>query len=235
MKKALPFVLSLACQFLLSSCAVHFTASQKQQMTAVHVPEARTLANAYTEPNFTSAKDAAGANAASAVLGFGLVGGLVSEGIMAAERSRDASSNQAFTTAIASHQPRDLGPALSTSLQQQLRATPFFGSRLSTQPTAPARIDVTIRSYRLISLDDTQFAPSLLVDVDVVVNNLSIRRKVYSTATNAVLNPDSIQPPNAPLATYAASPQLLQTHFEKAARFLARDIAMDLQKAAGTP
>lgn len=232
---ARPLLLALASQLLLSSCAGHFTASQKEQMTAVHVPQARILPNSYTEPNFTSAKDASGANATSAVLGFGLVGGLVSEGIMAADRARDAADNKAFTTAIAQHAPSDLDRPLSASLQHELRATAFFSPRLSAQATAPARIDVTIKSHRLSSLDDTQYAPTLFVDVDVVLNNQSIRRKTYSNVVNPFLKPDSIQPPSAPLATYAASPQLLRDHFAQAARFLARDIAIDLQKTAGKP
>lgn len=236
MKKALPLA-ALACQFLLSSCTVHFSDAQKQQMTAVHLPQARTVANAYTEPNFTSAQDAAGANAASAVLGFGLVGALVSEGIMADERAGDASRNQAFTAAIAQHPPKDLGRLLSSSLEQQLRATPFYGPRLSTQPTAPARIDVTLKSYRLTSLDDTSFVPVLYADVDVVLNNQSIRQKTYVNPASPDMRSGStaIMPPSATLAVYAANPQLLQAHFAQAAQILARDIAIDLQKAAGTP
>ncbi len=232
---ARPLLLALASQLLLSSCAGHFTTAQKEQMTAVHVPQARILPNSYTEPNFTSAKDAAGANATSAVLGFGLVGGLVSEGIMAADRARDADNNKAFTAAIAHHVPRDLDGLLSASLRQELRATAFFAPRLSPQAAAPARIDVTIKSYRLSSLDDTQYAPTLFVDVDVVLNNKSIRRKTYSNVINPFMKPDSILPPSAPLASYADSPQLLRDHFARAARFLARDIAIDLQKAAGKP
>lgn len=236
MKIILSLTLALACQISLSSCAPSLTSAQKAKMTAVSL-QVQAGANPYSDPNFTSRKDAQTAGALSGAVGFGLVGALISEAYRAAEHSGDASRNSSYTQAIAKQPPHDLEKSFSTALQQQLKTSPFFGSRLSTQPATPARIEITTKNYRLSSLDDTLFEPVMYADVNVLLDNQSIRKKTYSTAAVPGRRGKAASDllPSAKLADYAADPQMVQKHFEEAARTLARKIALDLDKIAGAP
>jgi hypothetical protein len=214
----------------LSSCATKLTPTQKQKMTTVHMPSATTMAGAYASPNFTSSSDAATGSAMSGAVGFGLVGGILSEVVVAAERANDAKKNKASTDAIAKVVPQGLDQALTEELKARLKKDPFFGPRLSDRVDAPAHLRVTIKRYSLNSLDDVQFIPVIVSEMDLTVEGKSIRKKIISNPTN--LMQIGMDVPRAPLTSYAADAKLLRNHFETSARQLADSIAADLAKAA---
>lgn len=219
-------VLSLS----LSSCATKLTPSQKQKMTTLHLPAATTTLGAYASPNFTSSSDAATGSAVSGAVGFGLVGGILSGVVVAAERANDAKKNKASTDAIAKIVPQGLDQALTEQLNAQLKKDAFFGPRLSDRTDAPAYLRVTITRYSLNSLDDVQFIPVIDSEVDLIVGGQTIRKRIISNPTT--LTKVGFNLPRAPLASYAADPVLLRNHFETSARQLADSIAADLAKAA---
>ncbi len=217
----------------LTSCATRLTPAQKQQMTALRLSGVRTLPNAYSSPNFTSQKEAATSQAMSNPGLFGFAGALLSGAVIAADNARDASVNRAATQTISSHVTKDLGPALSAKVTSLLKADPFYGPRLSTSASAPARIDITIPRYQLSSLNDVQFRTLVGADVNVYLNNLSIHKKGFSNGMPLPGRPAVSAPSlSATLSEYAANPKLLQDHLDQAVTELAENIVRDLKAFA---
>lgn len=226
----------MACLFVLPSCALKLSSSQREKMTAIQVPDARIKANAYTAPNFTNRSDASNAGMMSAAVGFGLVGALVSEIYVAAERAGDVSQNRSTTAAISKLAPSDLGTHLGEALRQQLKQSSFYGPKLTPRADAPAKVDVLITSFRLASLDDLRFTPVIQADVTVTLNGKSIFKKTFSFPKNLTIRPTKAGPvPHySTLRTYAGMPNLLKDHFHLTARQLAQNIAAELIQAAGS-
>jgi|GEM_PF-1870915 len=230
MKTRLSHLLILFISLSLPSCATKLTQAQKQKITFIQLPAATTVAGAYTGPNFTSSSDAATGAAMSGAVGFGLIGGILSEVVVAAERANDAKKNKASTEAIAKIIPQGLDRTLTDQLNAQLKKDPFFGPRLTNRMDVPARLRVTISRYGLSSLDDVLFIPAIVSEVDLVIDGKSVRKKIISNPSNHVQIAADV--PRAPLASYAADAALLRNHFETSARQLANTIATDLANAA---
>jgi hypothetical protein len=227
-------VLSTAISLLVvTSCAPKFSSAQQQQMTSVNLSQTTERPGAYSSPNFTSRANSSSAGMASGMIGFGLVGALVSEAVIAADRAADASRNRSYTAAIAANPPSNLGPAFDKALRDALAASAFYRSRVSSNPAAPAIVRVNIESYRLSSLDDVQYAPYLEASMSCSLGGKVIfQRKINLQSYMLPNQPQSILP-RATMPAYAADTKLLKQHFEQAARILARDAANMLRGAVG--
>lgn len=225
----LPALVSL----LLSSCAGTFTAAQKEQMTSIHLPGTVTKPEAYLPPNYTSASDRATSDAMSAGLGFGLLGALASEIATGIDRAADAKKHRASADALAKRPPANLDRVFSQELRKLLGQSLFFGPKLTSNTNAPARLNTVIRSFQLASVDDLLFTPVIVIDTDFLINGQSVRKKTYTSVSDArMLHTSGLGPVRDSLENYAADSKRLQSHFEETTRRLAVQIAQDLGKAA---
>jgi hypothetical protein len=166
-------LITLSCSSLLfSSCAQKFTAAQRAQLSTVSVARTEVDPEAYQEPHGGDIRARNGAAMGGTAAGGGiagpLVGWAVGSAIAGTQNANFKGKNSGHFANVRRNTPGDLGEQLTAVLKKDLKADPFFKTRLVEKSTNV--VGSKIHSYRLVRREkddqgELKFSPEILLEI----------------------------------------------------------------------
>jgi hypothetical protein len=221
---------SLIVALILPSCAGGLSKTQKASLTSLAVPAGTVKEKAYSDPQATSMGGASTAGVVAGA-GFGLIGGLVAGTAMAIKQEAFEGKHKNILGALKSNTPSDVGTMVSQSLKQQLSTDAFYGPRLKASGAAVASLTVNVTSVTLLRNGDDH-SPGMFVEAKLVGADGKVWLTRGVMADGYGYNKEvGVTNAQAPLATYAAQPALLRSHYQQVAEGAARVLALRFKEA----
>lgn len=212
--------LSLVLVISLASCGGgSWNASQKQRAIPARVDRGTLAKDYYGPPQMMS-------NASAGKTGFilgattGLVGGLVGGAVVAGMQNNYEKKNLAQFAQIKSNvNAVDTGGLVQLALQQRLETIPHF--RGQVKPGAAAYFSVEVKKviFQRLPGKSPDHTPSMLVRI---TETAADGEKLYDGTLMADGAGSDGQAAHAPLAEYAAKPELIRAHINAVAGNLAQ-------------